>query len=173
MVEVAPGGQGDLRVPGVQSQPVSPVDPPAPPEVMGAGEAPLPVAEICVEEPLEETVGGGAESEIQDGLGAVAEEGAFKGEVEDATEDEVTAQEAIHEEMADEDGHHGGEEQDSTEEPREEDGEEVMETAEVHGVESGELVEEPVAEDEQDEEVEYEYEYEYEVIEEEVFGSGG
>ena len=168
VVEVAPGGQGDLPVPGVQSQPISPVDPPAPPEVMGAGEAPLPVAEICVEEPLEETVGGGAESEVQDGLGAVAEEGAFKGEVEDATEDEVTAQEAIHEEMADEDGHHGGEEQDSTEEPREEDGEEVMETAEVHGVESGELVEEPVAEDEQDEEVEYEYEYEYEVIEEEV-----
>ncbi len=161
VAEAAPGGQGGALLPVVQAQPVSPVGPPAPPEVMAAEEAPRPVAEIFGEETLEETVEGDAEAEILDGLEAVVEEG----EVEEA---EVIV--AIHEEMADEEGPHGGEEQDFTEEPREEDGEERMETAEEDGVGSGGIVAEPVAEDEQDEEVEYEYEYEYEyeVIEEEV-----
>ena len=159
VAEAAPGGQGGALLPVVQAQPVSPVGPPAPPEVMAAEEAPRPVAEIFGGETLEETVEGDAEAEILDGLEAVVEEG----EVEEA---EVIV--AIHEEMADEEGPHGGEEQDFTEEPREEDGEERMETAEEDGVGSGGIVAEPVAEDEQDEEVEYEYEYEYEVIEEEV-----
>jgi len=101
---------------------------------------------------------------------AVVEKGAFQGEVENAVEDEVIAQEAIQEEMVDEDGFHGGGEQDSTEELREEDGEELMKTPEERGAEFGEIVAGPVAPDERDEEVEYEYEYEYEyeVIEEEV-----
>ena len=163
VVEVAPGGQEGLPVPVAQMEPVSPVEPPPPPEVMAAEEAPPPVAEIFGGETLEKAVGGGAESEIQNGLESVAEEGSFQGEVEDAAEDEVIAQEAIQEEMAEETGFHGRGGQDSTEELREKDGEE-------RGIGSGEIVEEPVAGDEEAEEAEYEYEYEYEyeVIEEEV-----